>query len=394
MRDGEVAVQAEQEEAVAGYEVAFLPWLGINGEIAVGRVTISPFEPGAVTEPAVRDYLNRYFPRYMEVDATPVEVILVSKYPSVENFRYHTDLERRILARAAASLAVFAITAAWVIRLVYKNEVPVPSADSFQLLFQRFTAESDFVGVNTGRGFDTWPLDEVMFTRPWASSSVLWNPDAYMLEALGTLLVRPEEMDANFVERVWRSIEWFRLAHLDGADQTDEAKLIGMATAFESLFDLPESGKQEEFARKIERLVFDTRMRRSGRLRRSGQRLDLSLAGCWGWDFYEIRSRLVHGDQVPAADFATASGIPHLVVADLVFRECILRQLFELRCFGDEIRQAAATFEGTLEGVPEGPEPFDSLEWAVNMHLQFDRTHEEFGWSEPPALPETVSANG
>lgn len=378
----------ERRDSVEQLEVAFLPWLGINREITVGPVTLVPYEPGTVAESSVREYLERYFPRYMEVDGTPVRDVLIAKHASVTGFRHHTDVERGALARAAACLAFSTITAAWVLRLVHRNEVPAPSADSFQLLFQRFTPGSNFVGVSAGRASHGWPLDQVMFTRPWASSAVFGNPDQYILEGLGTLLIRPEMASRDFVERVWRSVEWFRLAHLDGADQTDEAKLVAMATAFESLFDLPDFGKQQEFARKIEALVFDAEMRRDVRVKRSGDQLDLSLAGCWGWDFYEIRSRLVHGDEVPAMDFQSASGMPHLVVADLVFRECILRQLFELGCLGANIHEAAASLDRNLANVPEGPEPFDPLEWAINVYLEFGPIHKVLGWSQTPSLPE------
>jgi hypothetical protein len=178
-------------------------------------------------------------------------------------------------------------------------------------------------------------------------------------------------------------LEWFRLAHLDGADQTVEAKLVGMATAFESLLSLPEIHKQLEFSKKVESLIRDQAMPRDVRMRRSGKRVDLSLAGCWAWDFYELRSSLVHGDAVPAYAFNTANDVPHLVVADLVLRECILLQLFDLGCFGADIRQDAAKLEQHLAGVPEGPEPFDPKEHLFDWNLQFSRIHRELGWSTP-----------
>jgi len=295
----------------------------------------------------------------------------------------HTAAERLNLVRAVGVLSFSTITHAWVVRIAHQNDVPVPSGDSFQLIFQRFRRGSNFVGVEAGRTMHGWPLEEVMFTRPWAASSVFGGPDRYLVEALGNLLLGPTGFTADFVERVWRSLEWFRLAHLDGADQTDEAKLVAVATSFESLFDLPMSGKQVEFAKRVEGLVRDPDMGRDTRIRRSGKTLDLSLAGCWAWDFYELRSRLVHGDAIPSTAFNAASGTPHLVIADLVMRECILRELFQYGCFGSDIRQAAVKLNQHLAGIPQGPEPFDAVEFWLDWHLRFSRLHRALGWSTP-----------
>lgn len=379
---GDAIVEPEGAGVTEGFEVAFLPWLGLQQTVTVGPVTFSPFEPGSVAEPSIRDYLSRYFPRYVEVDGEPVRVIVVARHTGVTGFRYHTQPERLDLMRAASALSFSGIAEALTVRIVHHNEVPVPSADAFQLLFQRFTAGSKFVEVVAGRTRYHWPVDEVMFTRPWAASPVFGDADQRSLDAFGTLLVRPGAFDPDFVERVWRSLEWFRLAHLDGADQTDEAKAVAAATAFESLFGLQENDKQVEFAKRVETLVCDPEMDRDVRVRPKGKKLQLSLAGCWAWDFYELRSRLVHGDAVPAHALNSTSGTSHLVVADLVLRECLLRELFQCGCFGADLRNAATMLGRALAGIPEGPEPFDALEWVVDWHLKFQKIHGELGWSK------------
>lgn len=307
-----------------GFEVAFLPWLGWEREIAVGPVRLLSFRLEDVTDPMVREYLARYFPRYTEVDGSPLRNLVFARQEGVGGFRYHTDAERITLRRAAAIVAFSAITEAWAVRIVHHNEIPVPSADSFQLLFQCFAAGSNFVDVKAGRAHHTWPIDEVMFTRPWAASAVFGGPDPHSVEALSKLLQDPGDIAPDFVQRVWQAVEWFRLAHLDGAEQSDEAKLVTMAIAFESLLALPDFGKQVEFATNVQTLVRDNEMGRGVRVKRSGEQLGLSLSGCWAWDFYEVRSRLVHGDAVPSSALVEVSGMPYLVVADLVFRECLL----------------------------------------------------------------------
>lgn len=386
MVEGEAIVESEGSNLADKFEVAFLPWLGVERSITVGPVTFSPFELGSVPEPAVREYLSRYFRRYVEVDGEPLQAVVLARHTDVTGFRYHTELERLELMRATTALALSGITEAWVVRIAHHNKVPVPAADAFQLIFQRFTADSKFVAVTAGRSHHVWPLENVMFTRPWAASGLFGGTDRHLLEALGTLLLNPRELAPDFVERVWRSVEWFRLAHLDGADQTDEAKLVATATAFESLFGLAISGKQETFAKRVESLVTDPEMSRDVRTKRNDKTINLSFAGCWAWDFYELRSRLVHGDSVPSAAFNTAHGTPHLVVADLVLRECLLRELFQRGCFGADLRDFAEKLDRAFAGIPEDAEPFDALEWAFDLHLKFGDIHKELGWSKPETL--------
>ncbi|MFQ5944248.1 MAG: hypothetical protein ACE5JF_11910 [Anaerolineales bacterium] len=390
MNQYDAALNAEGLEPApaAGFEIAFLPWLGMNREMTAGPVAFSPLQVQAVQDPEVREYLDRYLPRYREVDGGPVELVVVARHEGVTGFRYHTANEQIDLIRATSVLALAMIAKAQILRTLHNNQRPAPNADSFQLIFQRFTARSDYVGVTAGRWTHTWPLDQVNFTRPWTAVAVHGDEDSHLLEAMGNLLRGRCEVRPELANRIWRSVEWFRLAHLDGAEQPDATKLMTMATAFESLLDLPDFDKQAEFANRIQGLVYDNHIRRDVRRRRSGRELDLSLAGCWAWDFYGIRSRLIHGEEVPGADFRIATGAPHLLAADLVFRECLLRQLFELVCFGAEIHESAGIMERAVADFPEGPEPFDPLEWAINNHLQFDRIHEALGWSERPAPPE------
>jgi hypothetical protein len=197
MNQDDAALNAEGPEPAAGFEIAFLPWLGINRETTVGTVTFSPLQVQAVQDPVVREYLDRYLPRYREVDGGSVELVVVARHEGVTGFRYHKANEQVDLIRATSVLALAMIAKAQILRTLHNNHLPAPSADSFQLIFQRFTARSDYVGVTAGRWTHTWPLDQVNFTRPWTAVAVHGDDDSHLLEAMGNLLrgrceVRPE----------------------------------------------------------------------------------------------------------------------------------------------------------------------------------------------------------
>jgi hypothetical protein len=46
-----------------------------------------------------------------------------------------------------------------------------------------------------------------------------------------------------------------------------------------------------------------------------------------------------------------------------------------------------AILDRAVAEIPEGPEPFDALEWVLDGHLQFQQIHRELGWSKSPTLP-------
>ena len=109
MPKDDTSAESESSKRTEGFEVAFLPWLGWKRKIAVGPVIFSPCELETLGEPAVREYLSRYFPRYVEVDGSPIEILVLPEHAGVTGFRYHTNPDRLALKRAAAGLAVSVI---------------------------------------------------------------------------------------------------------------------------------------------------------------------------------------------------------------------------------------------------------------------------------------------
>ena len=146
-----------------------------------------------------------------------------------------------------------------------------------------------------------------------------------------------------------------------------------MGTAFEILLDFP-SGmrKSEYFADYINRHL--TTVRSLADIRRiNNQDRNLSLAACWAVDFYRLRNQVVHGDQVPRENlrFRPNHWLTHLIVADMVFEECLKRILFEHRLLGETAYELARDHGGTPE------------DWAFLMH--FGEYQEAVGWIEPLA---------
>ena len=107
---------------------------------------------------------------------------------------------------------------------------------------------------------------------------------------------------------------------------------------------------------------------------------DLSLPGCWAWDFYNLRSRIVHGDQVQPQHLIFDGWITHLIVADLMFLLCMQALLFELKVLGDGLRRTAAE----LRNIAGAQDPV--AEWERQLartHFGYRNVHGALGWSQP-----------
>jgi len=130
-------------------------------------------------------------------------------------------------------------------------------------------------------------------------------------------------------QRLFRSLEWFRLAHTENDQVSDLSKIVMMSTAFEILLKFPVDGKRKYFTDYVENNISSDKFLRGTRTNHNGKTFDMSLVSCWAWDFYAIRSKIVHGDSVPYKDLIFKDWITHLIVSDLVFLECLKRELFK-----------------------------------------------------------------
>jgi len=98
-----------------------------------------------------------------------------------------------------------------------------------------------------------------------------------------------------------------------------------MATAFEILLDLPEKGKAREMSERVNNLISPHNLPTSTRQVMIFGHLKPvtdNVVGWWCREFYELRSRIVHGDEIKTRDYYT-NGIQHLKLALYLFCDCV-----------------------------------------------------------------------
>jgi len=373
--------------------VSFLPWAGVASGQRIGGVDMWRASDAEldrrVSDVSVRDHLKRYFKCYVTPFAKQTDSIIVCELETKDfSILAETDLAR---IRHAADAFYFVATSTqtwWSIG--EDNQCPSPSAEQFQLVHQNFQPGSDYIAIESGNVLNGGvPLDTVRFTRPWHVGVWHVQPDKHVLAAVDRLL--DPGVDAATRARFARCFEWFRLAHAGADDVSPFSRVVMMATAFEVLLQVPQNGKTRFFAEEIDKRLCRPEHQKVAVKMGQGTEdtVELAKMGIWARNFYRLRSAIVHGDDVASERLRFSSPVrgdlTHLMVADLVLWECVVRELHGLgmlRIDGDPLKLVDPKTGATEELLS----PDLAAIWGdvfLPLIFSLDKHHEALGWLPP-----------
>jgi hypothetical protein len=358
-----------------GYcEVHFMPWAGLTQELSIGPVRLRPWSPDRIRDEAIADHLTRYFRCYVDDHGVPVDSITFVSIGDDEVKPLPDEHTREV--RNAIDALVFATICPSVNTAVCRDDwsMAPPAADRYQLISQAFQPANEYIAVRSGGNKSLRRIDEARFSRPWGLGGSFGFPDTHLLTGLGTLL-SPDGL-AVPRERIFRSLEWFRLAHTEGDNASPLTKLALQCTAFEILFALDERSKTKQFIEAVEGVVSSTDSPRDGKADHWGKPRNYSVPGWWAHDFYDLRSRILHGDAIDLATTKYTGWITHGIVADLVYWQCVVAELYELKYIGESIRELAKEWDAAFPDE----EPGTSEPLLADWFLGFKRYQRALGW--------------
>jgi len=367
------------------YQVCFMPWAGLDRELKLGPVAFWPFSTQAenwITDKAIREHLARYFRYYIDHQGRPVESVTICSHGPAD-FRQLGEQQAGEI-RSAVDALIFSIIcpATKMAVCANNNSMGPPSTERYQFIAQNFRPGEDHIAVRAGSVMSGgWKIGQISFPRPWSIGGAFANPDSRLLEAF-TKFFEPG-FPAEVKGRVLRSLEWFRFAHIGSDDVSWQSKVVMMATAFEIVLDVPDQSNKKGWI--ADRL--DTLCGTEGTLREDrnigSRQINHTKIGWWGWDFYQLRNEIVHGDVIRPEQLeyrtSTIKWLTHPIVADLAFWECIARELYAHRCLGDDIRGYSAELDKLFPDQPPGGAEPTLL--AGFMGFGFSEVHRAFGWA-------------
>jgi len=364
------------------YQVSFLPWVGIEDEFQVGPIKFTPLNKAfeKIEDSSIKEHLTKIFKSYVDHQGKPVESILLCIYSNID-FHYLTEEEYNILRNAVNVLVFCTITPATKRAVCVDNfSIGPPSTEIFQVITQNFQPGIDHITVQAGSSISGgWEIGEITFSKPWAIGGSFGTPDKELVQ--GFCKVFDAKFSGDVCERFFRSLEWFRMSHVENSEVSILSKIVMMATAFEILLQVPNiSNKKQWIAEEIEKRISNSDFLMETRTDPKGYDYTYSKVAWWSWDFYKIRNSIVHGDYVkPECIQYYAPGIKwltHLIVADLVFWECVKRELFNHRCIGDDVYSCAKEWDKAFPEEPKGT----AIEPLAGLFLGFDDVHKALGW--------------
>lgn len=321
-------------------QISLLPWLDLN-DIQIGNALFWKYDPSVVTNEEIKAYLDKYVKCYVDKHQKLIKAVTIVSYKDKNYFEPLSSEEYQHLNFARNILCFLCISEQSRIALTNNNNSMGPaSADIFEMVSQNFVPGTEDIAVESGSmKSGGWTLDEIHFQEPWSTGGFFKNINGNLLAAINKLLQNKGHEDLK--NRLLRSIEWFRLAHIENGSISLLFRAVMMATAFEIIFDIPNVGDKAGFLsdkidQSIAREGFIQKTRKYGKKNENKTR---SVAAWWGWDFYKLRNAIVHGDNVPMSNLIYTDWITQAIVADVVFYSYIVFLLSEAGHFDSEFNK-------------------------------------------------------
>jgi hypothetical protein len=377
-------------------ELHFLPWAGNTKTITIGPVAITPWTTLRKTLPApARTFLNKYFSRYRTNDNKPIQNISIASIGTNPLQALAKD-QHQTIRRAVDALTLTSIIPTLRKRINVGHGFPTPTSERFQLVIQNVVDYTGRIGIVAAGITHLWSINQIHLTIPWHVGGDTYDTDEALLTALGKLL--GAQRHKRLRERIFRTIEWFRLSRTGSSETSDASRLVMKATAFEVLLQPADPTQKRRLMREALQKLTDQDTLKRTRIwisthKKTGKRTYVTVNPIAAFfdTLYRKRNKIVHGEKVTTADFIyEGAGRKCLLldVADLVLCEAIIWELVNHRLLGGEQRRAAHRFSKRVAKLHNAKATTPSgasdalIKRFISSSLNLTPSHRTLGWSK------------
>ncbi|MFC1553389.1 hypothetical protein ACFL7D_02035 [candidate division KSB1 bacterium] len=370
-------------------EIFILPWLELEESIVIGSIHFSPFSNVQDDLKSSEDIMSLLSQSFLSARSDRMFLlnnITICTHGEL-NFRKLTSLEVLDIRRAVDILILnyicFNIRSKVCYTGTYDN---FPNTNLFEMINIHNSGKDRIVHVldfETSSTFSSLSKGEFRCYKP---STVRLGIRSYfptLTEGFGQCLVQKN----RFTDRLFQSLEWFRIAHLEDFGFSPYAKLVMMHSAFEVFLKFPglqhkKKGKKTKkrvtkeayFIKYIENNIASKSFRKVPGIKPN--KSEITTAGRWTLRFNRLRNKIVHGDKLIPDSLKYKNNISHLEVADLILIECIVKELFRRGYFNKLIYETNYTVSK--------PKRINNLAKSIFKHLftDFKDVHKALGWTK------------
>lgn len=292
----------------------------------------------------MRTRIDQYCALYVDSEHRRSSTLTIAVIDNKNNFDNLTQEQETDLFRYSGALLFCSV--------VNNRQNDVCVSEQFNLAIQRFmlntnnSPQYDYIFSETGSIFNTTngqSLASARFVRPSfvPSNTLIYRYDKHLMSAFANMIDAHNPDDGRY----FRVLDWIRYAYMNAEGYSPESRHVMLATAFEIFFDLPKDDKTNEFVRHIEKLLEVDKMTvpdessnasqlglplipkpyigRGGRTKFTSH----TIYGWWAREFYDLRSKIVHGDDITNEDIRNHKGEKHFFIAFKILRFCFYKLL-------------------------------------------------------------------
>lgn len=312
-----------------------MPWLKISKPITIGLITFQYYkrkEASNEDSQKLYDEIDFIFQHYGDTDGQPLKNVVICKHLNegllIKNAQQEENVKnaRNILAFIAINRRISTIVKENIDGL---PRVDAICSDMFQLANRKITGKMEFK-FRAGKN-QIWcgDCDKPVIWQPWETLHSEIEPNSIFIDLVNLFsdwLNSPIGKIKRM--RILRGLDLFYQAHIESIQSDIFSKVVLMATVFEILLGIGKGAKSIKIAEKLNRLCinnFKIITRKYGKKKR----FSFSKLSWWGYSFYKLRNKFVHGNKIVLRDMLYTKSVPHINLADLVFKYAIICKILK-----------------------------------------------------------------
>ncbi|SFI88906.1 hypothetical protein SAMN05421835_10267 [Amycolatopsis sacchari] len=225
------------------------------------------------------------------------------------DFREYSPEEKQLCQEVRTILFISALARSGVLERGPNVGHYIATSENFSLFEQNFQPDTKYTATQDGYVVNMWhgghDITQVQFRAPeYVPKPIVFQQDTNLLAALFTLRKKQKRL----YRRIMRATDMMMQAYYNDTKLSEAARILAIASAYEILFDLPESGQRRALRDEFERLfdlpsdprrTFVTHKDRRGKTHRANKTVKVY----WANKFYELRNAIIHGSPVKSDDY-------------------------------------------------------------------------------------------
>jgi len=240
------------------------------------------------------------------------------------DFRAYSQEEKALCAETALLLFAGSLTRGGVARRAANAGFLMATSENFTVVEQNFEPDGDGIAIQDGYVvrmlIGGYRANEVTFQRPYYTpSSADTTGDGRLIRDLLKMRTKQKRL----YRRIYRALEMFRQAYFNDTKLTEESRILSITSAYEILFDLPESRQRERLKQDFQRLFVSPNDRKKRYKSQRGSGVPVwetdSIKVMWADKFYTLRNKIIHGERLKRTDFVFCGKQRHFEIATLFF---------------------------------------------------------------------------